>query len=132
MKALVLSCGKTKGTSPKPVLELYDGSRWRTVRAALRQVQQQPKVFVFSALHGILPADAVIQPYDLQLEKSGWTSPPKGLELLTDFDVVHLSMGTDYARHLIPKLTVPFEWCGDRGIGDQRAAIWRFILKYDM
>ncbi len=131
MKAIILSCSSTKGAGPAPAIELYDGPRWRTLRAALRQVTVQPRVFAFSAEHGIIPGDTLISAYNQEFEKLAIASI-RGLSLLDEFKYFHLSMGAFYARYLIPQLTTPYEWHGDRGIGDQRASIYRFLIKYEI
>ncbi len=131
MKAIMLSCSQTKSTGPAPAIELYDGPRWRTLRAALRQVSIHPIILGFSAEHGIISGDTVIYSYNKILEDS-FMVKAAGFQLLDDITFIHLSMGRQYAEYLIPRLSIPYEWDGGRGNGDQRAGIYRFLLKYDM
>lgn len=64
-RLLIAQCGAKKLDRPAPVLDLYQGPLWQSIRAHAQNVQ----VAVLSAKHGLLLHDPlqVIAPYDLRL-----------------------------------------------------------------
>lgn len=138
--AIVLSCSETKsrrGDALLPVIDLYDGPRWRTLRAALRHVKHVPPIFAFSSMYGIVPTDKVVAPYDGRFYKSKVMELDKeSFAALDEFDVINLSMGKFYAGVLLERiqtfsLKCSPQWTESQDIGYQRAQIWAWLIAYD-
>ncbi|MFJ4342657.1 DUF6884 domain-containing protein [Streptomyces sp. NPDC088915] len=118
-RVVALACGDKKLLHPGfneygnanagyPVGELYVGSYHRSLRSAADKLTDPVLIFVLSALHGLVPFDRRLLPYDVRLgderavtpEKVGWDAARLGLD---DADVVFLG-GQDYAALLLPSV----------------------------
>lgn len=62
---IVLACGARKAPQASPAIELYTGPYFAAMRrfAARFGLPQ----FILSAKHGLVPADRVLEPYDVRL-----------------------------------------------------------------
>lgn len=76
VRVALVGCGKSKLAHPAPARELYVGPLFR---AHLAEAEASaPHVYVVSALHGLLPLDEVVAPYDVTLsdmsvaERAAW------------------------------------------------------------
>jgi hypothetical protein len=66
MKTLIItSCTARKGSAPAPARDLYLGEQHRRIMAGIRRAQVPIDLWIFSALHGPIPGDEVIEPYDV-------------------------------------------------------------------
>jgi hypothetical protein len=61
----LVGCGAKKTTGPRPARELYTSPLFRMSLAYAERLT--PNVWIVSALHGLLPLDQVIEPYNLKL-----------------------------------------------------------------
>ncbi|MBE7474329.1 MAG: hypothetical protein HS114_34800 [Anaerolineales bacterium] len=99
-EALILGCSDRKKGFSGPACLVYDGPLWKIVRNSLPRVD----LFCLSALHGLIPADRRIEPYDLRLVQSTLTIPQLGnqwIELgLNSYVNIYTCMGQDYAALL--------------------------------
>ena len=68
---IVIACSSRKLSEPAPAGEIYTGPVWLTWRA--HRPERLPagwRLWALSALHGLIPSDRVIEPYDHRLEPS--------------------------------------------------------------
>lgn len=72
MRLLILSCSATKRTEPGllPALTRYDGSAYRLLRKALRELAEDahPRVAILSAAFGLIADDTPIPWYDRRMD----------------------------------------------------------------
>ena len=72
MRLLILSCSATKRTDPGmlPALWRYDGSAFRVLRKALRDLaaDRHPHIAILSAEYGLIAADTPIPWYDRKMD----------------------------------------------------------------
>lgn len=126
----VVACGYRKTIEPAPAGELYVGPY---VRAAMRWARSvTDRVYILSALHGLVPQDRVLAPYDLRLGQPGSITPARlreqadALGIAGEVDVV-VAGGMDYvrlARMVWPWARAPFSAeAGMRGQGYAMAAM---------
>lgn len=59
----IIGCSQTKSTIPGPAVEVYKGSIWQT----WKKHNTGHKCLALSALHGLIPSDTQIDPYDCLL-----------------------------------------------------------------
>ncbi|MEU9735204.1 DUF6884 domain-containing protein [Streptomyces sp. NPDC048002] len=108
------ACGAEKRPVPQerrngwPAGELYTGQYHQSLRRAADALTDQSLIFVASALHGLVPLDRPLHPYDVTLgdEKAitveRMSGHAAGLGLF-DADVIFLG-GRDYAAMLAPSV----------------------------
>jgi hypothetical protein len=126
----VVACGYRKAAAPAPAGELYVGPY---VRAAMRWARSvTDRVYILSALHGLVPEGRVLAPYDLRLGQPGSITPDRlraqAIELaVADEPDVAVAGGMDYvrlARAVWPWARAPFSAeSGVRGQGYAMAAM---------
>jgi hypothetical protein len=82
-------CGGRKLTTPAPAPagELYIGSYHLACRRAAAALTRPDRILILSALHGLLPLDRVIAPYDLRMGQPGSIRPA---ELRSQAEQLHL------------------------------------------
>lgn len=66
---VLVSCTATKLPDPAPAKDLYTSSKFKKTRALVEG--HGAPWFILSALHGLLPPDKVIEPYELALNTMG-------------------------------------------------------------
>lgn len=66
---VIIGCGASKLAHAAPALELYTGNLYRARLAYARRLYGAPS-FVLSGLHGLIPADRVIEPYEYNLQSA--------------------------------------------------------------
>ncbi|MFI0420506.1 DUF6884 domain-containing protein [Spongiactinospora sp. 9N601] len=67
---IIVGCSRRKldTTQPVPALELYQGWCFPQLRARIpSSPAYRDRVLILSALHGLIPADTPVAPYDLRL-----------------------------------------------------------------
>jgi hypothetical protein len=84
---IILACSATKLPHAAPALDLYQGVMYSTFRANVKR-EARPHVVILSALHGFIPGDQVIAPYEQRL------TPERANEMLDKLD--------DFMRGTIP------------------------------
>jgi hypothetical protein len=84
---IILACSATKLTHAAPALDLYQGVMYSTFRANVKR-EARPHVVILSALHGFIPGDQVIEPYEQRL------TPERANEMMARLD--------DFMRGSIP------------------------------
>jgi hypothetical protein len=84
---VILACSATKLPHAAPALELYQGPMYSTFRANVKSAAR-PHVVILSALHGFIPDDQVIEPYEQRL------TPERANEMMSKLD--------DFMRGNIP------------------------------
>lgn len=65
---VVLACGAQKRPEASPALELYTGPLFASARRWALSITSRDRIFVLSALHGLVPADQVLEPYDQRIK----------------------------------------------------------------
>lgn len=122
MRVGVLGCGKAKLSTPAPVRELYCSVHFKAALAWLEA--RCSRVYVASALHGLLDLDQIVEPYDLRLTSETKMARRRwGLSVARDLcaridlsDTVVFVMGRSYWEAIATglaargvKFAVPFE-----------------------
>ncbi|ANU79764.1 hypothetical protein BI023_gp58 [Mycobacterium phage Sneeze] len=74
---VVIPCGATKLDGPAPADQLYTSQHFRlTLRAAHKLAEDQgARVFILSALHGLVAPSTVLEPYDVKMGDAGSIKP---------------------------------------------------------
>ncbi|AHJ86607.1 hypothetical protein Jolie2_57 [Mycobacterium phage Jolie2] len=74
---VVVPCGAQKLDQPAPAAKLYTSQHFAlTLRAAQKLADDQgARVFILSALHGLVPLDRVLAPYDVKMGDRGCITP---------------------------------------------------------
>ncbi|MGW6602858.1 Mom family adenine methylcarbamoylation protein [Streptomyces sp. NPDC055036] len=133
-RVVVIACGEKKLPAPGvneygnplpgyPAGDLYIGDYHRSLRSTADALTDPTLIFIASALHGLVPLNRPLYPYDVTLkheravmpETIRWHAAGLGLD---DADVIFLG-GQDYAALLLPSvphLHTPLVG----GMGDQR------------
>lgn len=130
-RLVIVPCGAVKAALPRPAGDMYLSGYHRLTRRAANALTDDANVRIVSALHGLLPLDQVIDPYNLRLGQPGSITAEQ-LEaqadqqgLLGHPDVVILA-GRDYtglAKQVWPHARTPL--ARTRGIGDQQHRLAR-------
>jgi len=68
--SVVLACGAEKGPASAPALDLYRGPFFRLTRRWAESVTGRGRIFILSALHGLVRADELLAPYDVRMRPS--------------------------------------------------------------
>lgn len=66
---IVLACGASKSAVTSSALELYTGPLFRDARTWALSVATRDRILVLSALHGFVPADQRLAPYNCSLQR---------------------------------------------------------------
>jgi hypothetical protein len=106
MRLLILSCSATKRHEPGllPAIHRYDGSAYRLLRKALRDLpaERQPRVRILSAEFGLITSDTPIPDYDRRMERTRAAELAPAVQravhaaLTPDITEVLISLGRDY------------------------------------
>ena len=64
----LIGCGKKKADTPQKAINLYTGNLFRLSVQYARHMGCD-RIFIMSALHGLVPAEKVIAPYNLKLSE---------------------------------------------------------------
>jgi hypothetical protein len=64
-------CGARKLAEPAPAGQLYTGSYHQACRRAAAALTTPDRILILSALHGLLPLEQVIAPYELRMGQPG-------------------------------------------------------------
>jgi hypothetical protein len=72
---VIAPCGGRKLSTPAPAGELYVGGYHLACRRAAAVLTTPDRILILSALHGLLPLDRVIAPYDLRMGQPGSITP---------------------------------------------------------
>lgn len=68
----LIPCGAAKADETCAAADLYTGSTFRMqLAAATSEACEADEVYIISALHGLLPLDAVVAPYDVKMGDPG-------------------------------------------------------------
>lgn len=70
MIRVVLACGAQKLATSAPALELYTGPLFASARRWALSVTSRDRIFILSALHGLVRADDVLEPYNVTITES--------------------------------------------------------------
>ena len=94
-RVVVIPCGGAKLQQAAPARELYVGGYHRACRRAADALTAQGgTVVVLSALHGLVPLDQVLEPYELRMGQPGSVTPARLAEQAR-------AMGLDGAREVV-------------------------------
>lgn len=70
MRVALVGCSKMKLDRPAPARELYTSAAFRmSLGYAVREVAPHGRVFILSALHGLLDTERVVAPYDFTMRE---------------------------------------------------------------
>ena len=128
---VIVPCGGVKASAPRPAGRMYLSGYHLLARRAATALTDDTNTRILSALHGLLPLDQVIDPYDLRLGRpdsitaDGLEEQARSQGLLGHPDVVILA-GRDYTRlaqQVWPHAHTPL--VGTRGIGEQQHRLAR-------
>ena len=107
---VIIPCGAAKLDRPAPAGELYTGTMFRAQLRWALSIADRACVLIFSAKHGFIPLDRVVEPYNLRLGMAGAirrdaaAAQARDLGLGDERDVIIVG-GADYA--LTVKAIVP-------------------------
>jgi hypothetical protein len=72
---VIVTCGASKASRPLPAADLYTGGYYRMCLAYARTLAPDSNIRILSALHGLLPLDRVVAPYEMSVGDAGAISP---------------------------------------------------------
>ncbi|MFF8994047.1 DUF6884 domain-containing protein [Streptomyces sp. NPDC014983] len=125
-RVIVIPCGAAKLDRPAPAGELYTGSFHKACRKAADALARPgDTVLVLSALHGLVPLDRVLAPYELRMGQPGSVTGDQlraqaralRVDRATEVVILAGSAYTAAARQVWPTATAPLE--GAAGMGYQ-------------
>lgn len=67
----IIPCGGEKLTSPAPARELYTGQMFTQTLASVEASGDFDRIFILSALHGLVELGQELAPYDLRMGAEG-------------------------------------------------------------
>lgn len=67
---IVIPCGGAKTEGPNRASELYIGSMFRDALNTARQLVDDDRILILSALHGLVRLDTILEPYDVKMGDS--------------------------------------------------------------
>lgn len=120
-KIALLSCTKSKLSYSCPAKELYSPSRWFPLAYEYVRKIGAERVYILSALYGLVPEDQIISPYEKTLndasyqEKRAWANKViTDLRQVSDLanDEFIIIAGRNYYEYLLPYLkhtTIPLK-----------------------
>jgi hypothetical protein len=126
---VVVSCGAAKQDKPAPAGHLYTGSYARQALTWARSVAPTHRIFILSALYGLVPHDQVISPYERRMTDTGAITVTElqmqaarmGIDAETDVVVVGGRAYRQAARAVWPHVRAPF----NGGMGTQMGQLRR-------
>lgn len=125
-EVVIVPCGGRKLDRPAPAGDLYTGSYHQACRRAA--AARGGRVLILSALHGLLPLNQEIAPYDLRMGQPGSVTPAKVREQAAALGIldarVTVLAGRAYAdvvSAVWPDADRPLD--GTRGIGAHLARL---------
>ena len=133
--AVMIACGRGKQSGPAPAATLYTGQQFRLARRAAASLSAD--LYIVSGLHGIVPADRVLAPYDRVMSSDGRTPQPVDAGLVGEINrhpLVVALLPLPYRRH-VARAGVRIDldaFTGCTGIGQQRsvaAALTRGVVR---
>lgn len=68
---VIVPCGARRRAEPAPAGHIYTGSYHAACRRAAAALSTPDRTLILSALHGLLPLDQVIAPYELRMGQPG-------------------------------------------------------------
>lgn len=99
---VVISCGAKKQAVPSRAINLYQGSYFKAARNWARSVAPDARIFIMSAKYGLLPANKVVEPYNLRMGQAGSvtvaTLRQQARALMIDREVAIVVAGGAYAK----------------------------------
>lgn len=99
---VVISCGAKKQAVPSRAIDLYQGSYFKAARNWARSVAPDARIFIMSAKYGLLPANKVVEPYNLRMGQAGSvtvaTLRQQARALMIDREVAIVVAGGAYAK----------------------------------
>ncbi len=126
----VIPCGTEKADGPCEARDLYTSSGFRLALDAALNIAHHRDVFVLSALHGLVPLDTVLAPYELRMGQPGCVTAETVAAQAEAHgiawgDDVYALLPRDYFRTLDAALRTLDVYAADvyevnAGIGDQR------------
>ncbi|WP_061443859.1 DUF6884 domain-containing protein [Streptomyces sp. CCM_MD2014] len=128
-RVIVVPCGAAKLDRPASAGELYTGSFHKACRRAADALARPgTTVLVLSALHGLVPLDRVLEPYELRMGQPGSVTGDElraqarelGVDRTAEVTVLAGSAYTAAARHVWPHAAAPLEGAGGMGYQLQR------------
>jgi len=67
----IIPCGSDKLDTAAPAEALYCGSMFRMALAAARDIDDEVRVLILSAKHGLIELDTIIEPYNVKMGDAG-------------------------------------------------------------
>jgi hypothetical protein len=68
---VIIPCGKAKQPTPQPAGRLYTGAYFRACLRYAQTLAQPDRIFILSALYGLLALTDVVTPYELRMGEPG-------------------------------------------------------------
>ena len=126
-EVVIVACGGRKLDRPAPAGDLYTGSYHAACRRAA--AARGGRVFILSALHGLLPLDRVVAPYEQRMGAPGAITARQVRDQAVALGIAGASRVTvlagrayaELARKVWPAIEWPLDGTG--GIGEQLARL---------
>lgn len=64
---VIITCGKAKQSFPAKAIDIYIGSVFKGKLKYAKMLYPDSSIYILSAKYGIIPADLIIEPYDLMV-----------------------------------------------------------------
>lgn len=64
---VIITCGKAKQSCPAKAIDIYIGSVFKGKLKYAKMLYPEAPIYILSAKYGIIPADLIIEPYDLMV-----------------------------------------------------------------
>lgn len=128
-RVLVIPCGSAKLANAAPAGQLYTGSYHRACRTAADALAEPgTTILIVSALHGLVPLDRLLEPYELRMGQPGSITGDQlraqarelGVDRATEVVVLAGAVYTAAARQVWPRAAAPLEGAGGMGYQLQR------------
>ncbi|MEU8950913.1 DUF6884 domain-containing protein [Streptomyces sp. NPDC048489] len=127
---VIIPCGAAKLDQAAPAAELYTGSYHRAcARAAATLTANGGTVVILSALHGLVPLDRILDPYNMRMGDAGSVTPDLlraqarelGLDGATNVTILAGLAYTAPALRVWPHASTPL--AGKGGMGNHMQAL---------
>jgi cytoplasmic iron level regulating protein YaaA (DUF328/UPF0246 family) len=128
--AVITSCSKSKLTYPAAARDFYQGQFFKTIRKFATQINTD--LYLVSAFYGLIPADAMVKPYNLRIStetKAKALQPkvqPKIAILLEKYEKIVVLMGSLYQMSMGDQIfnSQVFRSIDHRGNGGYNEMAW--------
>ena len=136
MMDIIVACGKIKVNHPAKARDLYIGQHYALTLELAKKWASVENIYIFSAKHGVVSSDTILEPYEQVLQKPGAISLRELQKQIQNLSspIWYLG-GRDYLRRLLKlrnDIIAPLQdnkW--DFRMGKQKGQLIRWINEYN-